>query len=132
MARVINKDLKKRAVELRNNMTKAEIILWSRLRMRQVAGLKFRRQQPIFDYIVDFYCHEIKLVIEVDGEIHTLPEQRKSDMLRNKILTINGYNVIHFSNHEIETNLDSVIKKIKSIIACLLSPCQGDHRESSK
>jgi len=132
MARVINKDLKKRAVELRNNMTKAEIVLWSRLRMRQVAGLKFRRQQPIFDYIVDFYCHEIKLVIEVDGEIHTLPEQRKSDMLRNKILTINGYNVIHFSNHEIETNLDSVIKKIKSIIACLLSPCQGDHRESSK
>ena len=120
MARVINKDLKKRAVELRNNMTKAEIILWSRLRMRQVAGLKFRRQQPIFDYIVDFYCQEIKLVIEVDGEIHTLPEQRKSDMLRNKILTINGYNVIHFSNHEIETNLDSVIKKIKSIIACLL------------
>lgn len=132
MARVINKDLKKRAVELRNNMTKAEIILWSKLRMRQVEGFKFRRQQPIFDYIVDFYCHEIKLVIEVDGEIHTLPEQRKSDMHRNKILTINGYNVIHFNNHEIETNLDSVIKKIKSIVACLLSSYQGDHRESSK
>ncbi len=81
MSRVLNKDLQKKAIEMRNNMTKAEIILWSRLRMRQVDGWKFRRQQPIFDYIVDFYCHELKLIIEVDGEIHTLPEQRKSDMI---------------------------------------------------
>jgi very-short-patch-repair endonuclease len=124
------KELRKRAIVLRNKMTKAEIILWSRLRMRQVEGLKFRRQQPIFDYIVDFYCHKVKLVIEVDGEIHTLPEQRKSDKLRNKMLTINGYNVIHFTNHEIETNLDSSISTIKSIISDIMSPFQGDHRGS--
>jgi len=130
MGRVINKDLRKRAVDLRNNMTKAEIILWSKLRMRQVEGLKFRRQQPIFDYIVDFYCHEIKLIIEVDGKIHNLPEQRKYDMHRNNILTINGYNIIHFTNHEIETNVNSVIAKIKTIINGILSPFQGDHRGS--
>ncbi len=111
-------------------MTKAEIILWSRLRMRKVEGLKFRRQQPIFNYIVDFYCHETKLIIEVDGEIHNLPEQRKSDKYRNKILTLNGFNIIHFTNHEIETNVDSVIAKIKTTINRLLSPPLGDHRES--
>ena len=132
MARVLNKDLKKRAVDLRNNMTKAEIILWSRLRMRQVEGWKFRRQQPIFDYIVDFYCHELKLIIEVDGEIHTLPELIKSDNHRNKLLTNNGFNIIHFTNHEIETNLDSSIKKIHAVIANILSPSQGDHRGSSQ
>ena len=130
MSRIINKDIKKKAVDLRNNMTKAEIILWSRLRMRKVEGLKFRRQQPIFNYIVDFYCHETKLIIEVDGEIHNLPEQRKSDKYRNKILTLNGFNIIHFTNHEIVTNVDSVIAKIKTTINRLLSPPMGDHRES--
>ena len=113
-------------------MTKAEILLWSRLRMRQVGGWKFRRQQPIFNYIVDFYCHEIKLIIEVDGEIHNLPEQKKSDRYRNKILTINGYNVIHVSNHEVETNLDSSLARIKSVISSILSPLEGDNRGSSK
>lgn len=131
MGRDLNNDLRKKAVDLRNNMTKAEIILWSKLRMRQVEGLKFRRQQPIFNYIVDFYCHEIKLIIEVDGEIHNLPEQRKSDIYRNNIMTINGYNVIHFPNHEIETNVDSVISKIKTIINGILSHSQDAHRGSS-
>jgi very-short-patch-repair endonuclease len=117
MSRVINKDLQKKAIELRNNMTKAEIILWSRLRMRQVDGWKFRRQQPIFNYIVDFYCHELKLKIEVDGEIHKLPDQKKSDLKRDKLLSINGFNLVHFYNHEIETNLDASVKKIKSVIS---------------
>jgi very-short-patch-repair endonuclease len=132
MTRVINKDLKKRAIDLRNNMTKAEIILWSRLQMRQIEGFKFRRQQPIFDYIVDFYCHELKLIIEVDGEIHTLPDQIKSDNLRDKMFINNGFNIIHLTNHEIETNLDSSVTRIKSVIANILSPSQEDHRGLSK
>jgi very-short-patch-repair endonuclease len=77
------KELVKRARELRSNMTKAEIILWSRLRSKKVEGYKFRRQEPIFDYIVDFYCHELKLIIEVDGEIHFFPKQ-KNTMLNGK------------------------------------------------
>lgn len=117
MSRVLNKDLQKKAIEMRNNMTKAEIILWSRLRMRQVDGWKFRRQQPIFNYIVDFYCHELKLIIEVDGEIHTLPGQKKSDLKRDKLLSINGFNIVRFYNHEIETNLDASVIKIKSVIS---------------
>jgi very-short-patch-repair endonuclease len=124
------KELRKRAIVLRNKMTKAEIILWSRLRMRQIDGWKFRRQQPILNYIVDFYCHDLKFIIEVDGEIHNLPEQSKSDLIRDKMLIINGFNILHFSNHEIETNLDSSISKIKSIISDIMSPFQGDHRGS--
>jgi very-short-patch-repair endonuclease len=122
------KELRKRAIVLRNKMTNAEIILWSRLRMRQIDGWKFRRQQPVLNYIVDFYCHDLKFIIEVDGEIHNLPEQSKSDLIRDKMLIINGFNIFHFSNHEIETNLDSSISTIKSFIFDIMSPFQGDHR----
>lgn len=123
------KELRKKAAELRNRMTKAEIILWSRLRMRQIEGWKFRRQQPILDYIVDFYCHTLKLLIEVDGDIHTLPEQVKSDKFREKMLINNGFNIIHFSNHEIETDLESSVLKLKAFISTILPPSQGgDHK----
>ena len=79
-----NRELVKNARELRRNMTRAEIILWSRLRSKNIDGYKFRRQQPIFNYIVDFYCHELKLIIEVDGEIHSLSDKSESDMKRDK------------------------------------------------
>jgi very-short-patch-repair endonuclease len=125
------KELRRKAIGLRNKMTKAEIILWSRLRMRQVEGWKFRRQQPILDYIVDFYCHDLKLIIEVDGEIHSLPDQIKSDKVRDKMLINNGFKIIHFSNHEIETNLSSSLLKIKLFISSILSPSKGDHSGSS-
>ena len=69
-------------------MTRAEIILWSRLREKKINGYKFRRQQPVFDYIVDFYCHELKFIIEVDGEIHSLPEKTNNDSKRDKIIKI--------------------------------------------
>ena len=123
-------------------MTRAEIILWSRLKSRQIDGYKFRRQQPIFEYIVDFYCHDLRLVIEIDGGIHSLPEIIKSDKYRDKILKINGFHVLRFTNDEIDTNLTSSIETIRSLIAeiyqmnnisdTVLSPSQGDHRESFK
>jgi len=125
-----NKELVSNARVLRNNMTKAEIILWSRLRERKINGYKFRRQQPIFDYIVDFYCNELKLIIEVDGEIHSLPEKTNNDSKRDKILKINGYHIIRLTNLEIETELDSTINKINLYINEILSPSQGDHRGS--
>jgi very-short-patch-repair endonuclease len=115
------KVLRKRAKELRNNMTRAEIILWSRIRLKQINGYKFRRQYPILDYIVDFYCHKLKLIIEVDGGIHTLPEQAKSDKYRDNLLKNNGYNVIRLTNHEIETNLEGSLLKIKSVISDISS-----------
>jgi very-short-patch-repair endonuclease len=106
----------KNARKLRNNMTKAEVILWSRLRSRQIYGYKFRRQQPIFEYIVDFYCHELKLIIEADGQIHEIAERPVSDIHRDKILALNGYKIIRFSNHRIETDLSEVLKEIRIFI----------------
>ncbi len=120
-----NKDLVKKARELRNNMTLSEILLWSELRSKKVEGYKFRRQQPIFDYIVDFYCHELKLIIEVDGEIHSLYEQAEKDKKRDRILKINGFNILHFSNYEVEGDLFGSVKKIKSFISKILSRSQG-------
>jgi len=124
-----NRELLKRARGLRSNMTTAEIILWSRLRSKQVENHKFRRQQPIFDYVVDFYCHELRLIIEVDGEIHSLSENRDTDKKRDKILTINGYRIIRLSNLEIETEIDSAISRIKSYIKTILSPSQMKNRD---
>jgi very-short-patch-repair endonuclease len=125
-----NRELVSNARVLRNNMTRAEIILWSRLREKKINGYKFRRQQPVFDYIVDFYCHELKFIIEVDGEIHSLPEKTNYNSKRDKILKINGYHIIRLTNLEIETELDSTINKIILYIDKILSPFQGDHRGS--
>ena len=124
-----NRELLKRARGLRSNMTTAEIILWSRLRSKQIENYKFRRQQPIFDYIVDFYCHELRMIIEVDGEIHSLSENTDADKKRDKILTINGYRIIRLSNLEIETEIDSAISRIKSYIKTILSPSQMKNRD---
>jgi very-short-patch-repair endonuclease len=111
-----NRELVKKARELRNNMTLTEIILWSRLSSKKLDGYKFRRQQPIYDYVVDFYCHELKLIIEVDGEIHTHAETNKSDLIRDKIFKINGYHIVRLSNREIETDVNAAVNKISSFI----------------
>jgi very-short-patch-repair endonuclease len=117
-----NRELVKNARVLRRNMTRAEIILWSRLRSKNIDGYKFRRQQPILNYVVDFYCHELKLIIEVDGEIHSLSDKSESDMKRDKLLSINGYNIFRLTNSEIETNINTSINKIKSFIKTILPP----------
>jgi very-short-patch-repair endonuclease len=127
-----NRELVRRARILRSNMTRAEIILWSRLRSKKINGYKFRRQQPLLDYVVDFYCDELKLIIEVDGEIHSQNEKPKYDFRRGNILKINGYHIIRISNLEIETEINSAINKIISFISENLSPSQGDHRGSNK
>jgi very-short-patch-repair endonuclease len=121
-----DKELVMNARALRNNMTKAEIILWSRLRSRQISGYKFRRQQPLLNYIVDFYCHDLKLIIEVDGEIHSLNDNPKYDLKRDNILKINGYHILRLTNLEVETELYSAINKIILYISEILSPFQGD------
>ena len=113
-------------------MTRAEIILWSRLRSRQINGYKFRRQQPLYDYIVDFYCHDLKLIIEVDGEMHSLLESKKYDSKRDNILKLNGYHIIRMSNVKVETEINSAINKIILYISQNLSPFQGDHRGSTR
>lgn len=111
-------------------MTIPEIILWSGLRSKKLDGFKFRRQQPILNYIADFYCHELKLIVEVDGEIHSLTENEEYDKTRSKVLRKNGYNLIRLSNTEIESDLHSAINKIRTFMSQICPPPGGDHRGS--
>jgi len=105
-----------KAQSLRNNETKAEKILWENLRRNQLKGHKFRRQHPISLFIADFYCHQLKLIIEVDGEYHNAPEQIKIDDERTQVLQDNGMKIIRFTNCEIENNIGKVITQIGLII----------------
>jgi len=102
-------DLKRR---LRANMTGPEMRLWSRLRARQLQGLKFRRQHGIGPYIVDFYCSEQSLVIEVDGDSHADPDQMQKDQLRDRYLQSLGLRVIRYFNDDIMKNLDGVLEDL--------------------
>jgi len=94
---------------LRNQATPKEIILWSRLR-HSALGFKFRRQHSIGDFIVDFYCPEAKLVIEIDGSQHL--DQELYDIERTKYLTKLGCRVIRFWNNEVNNDIDGVVMKI--------------------
>ncbi|OIR12201.1 hypothetical protein GALL_64530 [mine drainage metagenome] len=107
--------LYQRARELRNNSTVAEDILWGYLKTKP-HGYKFRRQHPYAIYILDFYCHSLKLVIEVDGNIHNEIEVKNNDEIRQKHLEQDMLHVIRFTNEEILNDLALVIKKIEEII----------------
>jgi very-short-patch-repair endonuclease len=102
---------------LRKGMTEAEVILWSRIRRRQLLGCKFRRQHPVHQFIADFYCHQKKLVIEVDGGYHEDPTQAERDEQRTYELEKLGIRVLRFRNEEIEKELDKVVEKIKEQLA---------------
>lgn len=102
-----------RAKLLRKNMTLAELLLWEQLKGKKVLGLRFRSQHPIDIFIADFYCHPVKLVIEVDGGIHKLKEQKEYDIGRTGELNYWGIEVIRFSNEEVEKSMSKVIETIK-------------------
>jgi very-short-patch-repair endonuclease len=102
----------KRAKELRHQMTKEEEVLWEHLRANRLEGFHFRRQQIIDGFIVDFYCHSAKLVIEVDGKIHD--NQTEYDAHRDQILKARNLQVLCITNTEIHTNLDAVLQSIKN------------------
>ncbi len=104
-----------RAEELRNNMTIAEEILWKEIHINQW-HVKFRRQHPIANYIVDFYCHSLKLVIELDGGIHDNEDAKKLDELRERHLTELGLRVIRFKNEEVYKEMDKVLNTISIAI----------------
>jgi very-short-patch-repair endonuclease len=106
------------AKELRRNMTDAEIILWNCLKVG-INGLKFRRQHPIGIYIADFYCHKIKLVIEVDGSMHNKKEIKEFDERRENDLKNWGYNVIRFSNEHVLKERESALAQIHSTVEML-------------
>jgi type I site-specific restriction-modification system R (restriction) subunit len=102
--------LVERARELRQKQTPAEEVFWELCRNRQIRDAKFRRQHQIGDYIVDFYCHEARLVVEFDGPIHE--ERKPKDAKRDKQLTSLGNTVLRFTNAEFENDPESVLKRI--------------------
>jgi very-short-patch-repair endonuclease len=95
---------------LRKRSTDTERLLWRYLRIRQIEGLKFRRQEPIGNYIADFVCFESKMVIEVDGGQHTASEK---DTERDAWLQSQGFKVLRFWNHEVLTNIEGVLEVIR-------------------
>jgi len=102
-----------RAQQFRKEMTGTETKLWQELRNHKFEGLKFRRQHPIGRFIVDFYCHEKRLVVEVDGTIHDLTEVKERDEGREEELKNFGLTIIRFTNGEIEYDIENVLNKLK-------------------
>ena len=121
----------KYARQLRRDMTEAEKVLWEHLRARRFLNLKFRRQHPILEFIADFYCHKLKLIVEADGKYHEEDEATYYDSERTKELKRYGYFVIRFSNEEILNETDSVLGQLKELVARLkdTSPQTPLHKE---
>jgi very-short-patch-repair endonuclease len=97
---------------LRKDSTWAERALWKRLRNRGVGGAKFRRQFGVGPYILDFYCAEAMLAVELDGDVHGEPQQRRHDRRRDEFFNELGIEVLRFWNEEVRTNLDGVLETI--------------------
>ena len=102
-----------RAKELRREMTPAEKLLWQEVRAKKL-GVRFRRQQVIQGFIVDFYCHKAALVVEVDGDIHDL--QQEEDAKREKVLREMGLRIVRFKNDEVVRELSTVVGKIREFV----------------
>lgn len=100
------------ARDLRKNQTDSESILWNQIRGRKLGGLKFRRQHPIGPYVLDFFCLEANLGIELDGSVHQSEEQTLKDQQRTLWLEQNHIRVIRFTNSEVEHHLGDVLQKI--------------------
>lgn len=94
-------------------MTPAEAYLWNDLKKSKLEGRKFRRQQSINDFVVDFYCASEKLIIELDGNVHLNPVAEEKDRRREKILEEMGLKVLRFENKMVFENLDSVLREVK-------------------
>ena len=108
-----NNKLKPIARGLRSNMTDAELLIWSRVRRKQLCDLQFYRQKNIGDYIVDFYCPRGKLILEVDGGQHYEIDRMKKDQERDRYLQQLGFSVLRFSDIDVLKNIDGVVERIQ-------------------
>ena len=107
-------EIRDRARELRRDMTPVEGRLWQHLRDKQLAGLRFRRQHPVDRFILDFYCPQHKLAVEVDGDIHA--SQVECDQVRTQWLEARGYRMVRFTNRQIEKELPEVLEEILRVV----------------
>ena len=109
-------DLKEKARRLRNESTYSEILLWCEIKNRNILGYQFHRQVPMLDYIVDFYCHELMLAIEVDGDSHASPEAKDYDPRRQLRLEAWGVNFLRFDDSRMKCDILVVVEEIKEWI----------------
>ena len=111
-----NNNLKNNSRQLRNKSTLPEILLWKKISGKKVRGYQFSRQKIILNYIVDFYCSKLKLVIEVDGESH-IDKWNEIDIPRQKQLEKLGLKVLRFNNNDVLHNLECVVSKVEETIS---------------
>ena len=104
---------------LRQNQTHCEQIVWTQLRNRQFKGLKFKRQYSVDHYVIDFYCAELKLAVEIDGNIHDEPDQKEYDIYRQKYLEKFGITFVRITNEELLGNPNKAFKKIEYAVTLL-------------
>jgi very-short-patch-repair endonuclease len=106
--------------KLRNNPTPAESLLWQRLRSRQFHGLKFRRQQGVGNFVVDFFCYQLLLAMEVDGDTHGSPQARAHDKTRDDFIRSYGITMIRITNDDVLRNIDGVMTYLEQRLPPLL------------
>lgn len=106
-------EFKDRRRELRKNSPSPEILLWNKIRNRQISGLKFKRQYSIDHFIIDFFCPELKLAIEIDGDSHFEREAIPKDRARQTALERLGIRFLRFTNLDISTNLEGLLRQLK-------------------
>ena len=107
-----NRNLKEHARELRKNMTLGEVLLWNELKQRKIHGFDFDRQRCIDNFIVDFYCKDLMLAIEVDGSIHDLEENKRKDIYRQNKLEEFGISFLRFRDEDVRNDLGNVVNQI--------------------
>ncbi|MFH0947894.1 MAG: endonuclease domain-containing protein [Elusimicrobiota bacterium] len=115
-----NPKLKELARKLRNNSTLSEVLLWQQLKNKQMMNYDFHRQKPIDEYIVDFFCPELNLIIEIDGKTH-IDKRVEQDMKRQSRLESLGFHILRFLDFEVKQNMEAVLFKIREWI--LTHPC---------
>ena len=111
-----NPKLKPLARELRNNSTNSEIKLWAYLKDKKMLGYSFNRQKPINNFIADFFCNKLKLVIELDGYSHEFEETYDKDLNKDNKLTEIGLHVIRFDDREVMNDIENVLRTIEQYI----------------
>jgi len=108
--------MKERRQILRRKTTKPEIILWSKIRRKQLDGFRFRRQYSVNEYVLDFYCSELKVGIEIDRENHERIELKEYDSEREEVIKLFGISILRFTNKEVIDHIDNVLEKIRDTV----------------
>ena len=117
MTEAFNKEeLKARRRSLRKNMPIAEVLLWSKLKNKQILGERFLRQYSVDQYVLDFYCPRLKLAIEVDGDSHYMPDAEEQDKARQEHIEAFGIRFLRFTNEDVCKNVDGVCQTVYNAV----------------